>query len=431
VNKVKWISNCLLFLLFLSLLTLDVEAIPAFARQLGVKCQTCHFPNPPRLNNVGMTFRRMGYRLPDADENGNFILKTPSTDLATGFASVIAELEAEVEKAAADPTENRANLKLGEVEVFSAHALGPRLSYQGMFVLRNENGEAELETADVQYNVGTDTDAVLLRGGQLQTLWWQKVGHERLTDSTPLALAHGAAPPIGSFHGFALASIQSAAEITYTHNSLHEGSLSSTILTAMVLNGVNGEGEASSSRSGSGFDFLAQGYHLFGGDNTVGAFYYRGNTRFHGEHEGEEMNLAPLGLFRTFSEEPVDEEEAPIFKDTFDRFGIVGNYLIQQRLDFVAGVVIGKDDSTELEATIDNRGWFIEGDVSLKDRWSVSYRHDELDPNTDFSGDTVRADTISTRYQPMDYLLLTIEYQSLRTEEEDDYHVVGVVHFVF
>ena len=434
MNKFRGIQSFMLFFLLLCLLPFDLEAIPAFARQLGVKCQTCHYPNPPRLNNVGMTFRRMGYRMPDADENGNFILKTPSTDLALGFASIIAEIEAEVEKEAPSPEENRANISLGEVEIVSAHALGPRLSYQAMFELRSDEGEAELDLGDVQYNVGSDVNAVLLRGGLLQTLFWQKMDHERLTDSETFAIAHEAPSVIGSFHGFGLGTDQFAGELTYVHNRLRDGSLSSTILSAMILNGITHEGEHASSRSGSGFDFLAQGYHLFGASNTIGAFYYHGNTRFMAEEEvGGEEEMESLQVLQLSSEkqEPGEEEEGPVFKDTFQRFGIVGNYLIKERLDVVGGIVFGKDNSTELEQKIDNRTWFIETDISLKDRWSLSYRHDGLDPNTDFSGDTVQADTISTRYQPMDYLLLTLEYQSLRTEEEDDYHVLGLVHFVY
>ena len=41
------------------------EAIPAYARQLHASCRMCHNPVPPRLNNVGILFKRMGYRLPD------------------------------------------------------------------------------------------------------------------------------------------------------------------------------------------------------------------------------------------------------------------------------------------------------------------------------------------------------------------------------
>ena len=46
------------------------DAIPAFARQFNATCNMCHAPLPPRLNNLGITFKRLGYRLPDVDDQG-------------------------------------------------------------------------------------------------------------------------------------------------------------------------------------------------------------------------------------------------------------------------------------------------------------------------------------------------------------------------
>ncbi len=49
----------------------------------------CHAPLPPRLNNLGITFKRLGYRLPDADPQGNLILQeTPSRSLLDNFSLI-------------------------------------------------------------------------------------------------------------------------------------------------------------------------------------------------------------------------------------------------------------------------------------------------------------------------------------------------------
>lgn len=399
------------------------EAIPAFARQLNTKCHTCHFPNPPRLNNVGIVFKRMGYRLPDADDNGNLIFKTPEIHNALEFASVVANVEFEADKNPPAPEQNKSTLSLGEVELFGAHALGPRLSYLTMFELRNEEGEAELEVADVQYNLGSATDAFHLRGGRIQTLWWQKTDHEGLTLSMAPTIDEMGPAMIGSFAGFGLGQKQVAAEFGYTHNRLVEGSMTSTILSAMILNGVDVTGEQATRRSGSGYDFFAQGYQLFGSSNTAGGFYYHGNTRFGVEEVGPPMERP--GLRAQEGQEGVE-----IYKDSFDRYGFVGNYLIGGRADVLAGFVAGKDKSTELNMTINNQGWFIETDFSLAMEWSLSYRHDDLDPDTDFSGDNIKVDTVSTRYHVMDYLLLTLEFNSVRTEEKD-YSVIAQVKFTY
>jgi hypothetical protein len=398
----------LLLLVTISCFCVTVEAVPAFARQYNVKCQTCHFPNPPRLNTVGLLFRRMGFRLPDADDNGNLIFKTSDIQSALAFGSVVAEIEASHDKNAPSDTESKNNLTLGEVALFSAHSLPDNLSYWLLFLPRNDEGDAELEFGEMQYNFGKATDTFHVRGGKFLTLWWQKEDDEKITLNAPLALDEAAPSPVGSFPGFGLGASQSGGEFGYTHTSLVNGKLSSTILSASVLNGVNSEGEGAIQRSGDNFDFLAQGYHLFGSANSFGAFYYHGNTKFNGE------------------------EDESVFKDTFDRYGIVGNYWFKGRVDAMAGLIGGKDNSTELEAKINNRGWFIEGDVSASPKWSFSYRHDEADPDTSVSGDLIKADTISTRFHPIDNVLLTFEYYTTKPDQEErDYSIVGLVTLAY
>lgn len=396
----------LLVLIMLACFSVPSEAIPAFARQLNVKCQTCHFPNPPRLNNVGLVFRRMGFRLPDSDDDGNLIFKTPELPSALAFGSIIADLEVEHDKNAPSDTESNTNLTLGEVALFSAHALPDHLSYWLLFLPRNDEGDAEMEFGEMQYNMGSATDAYHLRGGKMLTLWWQKANDESITLNAPLALDEASPGPIGSFPGFGLGLSQSGAEFGYTHNHLADGKLSSTIVSATVLDGVNADGEATIQRAGTGLDFLAQGYHLFGSANSAGAFYYHGNTRFSGEEDA-------------------------VFKDTFDRYGIVGNYWVQNRVGVIAGYIAGKDKSTELGLTIDTRGWFIEPDISLSPKWSISYRHDGLDPDRDFTGDHVNADTVSTRFHPIDNVLMTLEYHNVRTGGVTDYSILGEVKLAY
>lgn len=68
------------------------EATPAYARRYNVACQTCHAPLPPRLNNVGILFRKLGFRMPDADDQGRFIIKAvPAHDIGEA-ASIVANV---------------------------------------------------------------------------------------------------------------------------------------------------------------------------------------------------------------------------------------------------------------------------------------------------------------------------------------------------
>lgn len=59
-------SKCTLVVVVLGILvaTHNANAMPNFARKLGVPCQTCH-STIPRLNEIGYKFRAAGFRLPE------------------------------------------------------------------------------------------------------------------------------------------------------------------------------------------------------------------------------------------------------------------------------------------------------------------------------------------------------------------------------
>jgi hypothetical protein len=63
----------LLLTIFLLLLTANSFAIPAFSRQYGTSCTTCHV-DFPKLNDFGKAFKDAGFKFPKGDED---FLKTP------------------------------------------------------------------------------------------------------------------------------------------------------------------------------------------------------------------------------------------------------------------------------------------------------------------------------------------------------------------
>ena len=50
--------------LALMLLALEAHATPRFARQTGQRCNVCH-RGVPRLNDIGLAFKKNGFRFPD------------------------------------------------------------------------------------------------------------------------------------------------------------------------------------------------------------------------------------------------------------------------------------------------------------------------------------------------------------------------------
>ncbi len=69
-NRIK--QTHLLALIFISASTLFIpqqsEAVPAFSRQTGMACASCHFQNFPTLNSFGRTFRAQGYTMRGAQK---------------------------------------------------------------------------------------------------------------------------------------------------------------------------------------------------------------------------------------------------------------------------------------------------------------------------------------------------------------------------
>lgn len=371
-------------------------ATPAYARRYGVMCQTCHAPLPPRLNNVGIAFRKLGFRMPDADEEGRLTIKTVPAHGIGEAASIVADVAARRDKEA-EPGENRTTFELSEVELVAGTAIGNRLSAQTMFVPWDE-GEIELENAEVQFNAGSARHQLVLRGGLMQTYLWQKANHGRLTLSTPLVFAPRAVEGVEPFEGFGLGANQIGAEVGYLFSSLKDGRLRSTMLTAAVLNGVNLEGEGALRNTTGGADLYLQALQLLGDRNTVGGFYYRG---------------------RTFLEAQPDEGLPEPSKSRFARYGLFGNYLLLKRLDLVAGGALGWDRSPLRTGDVRFAGLFAEVDAALTPRLVGIYRFDRVDPNRDEPDDEVRAHTLSTTFRADDHLYLTGEYAWLRRRGDE------------
>ena len=62
------VSLCFTFVLTVVLLTGSSYAIPAFSRQYGTSCTTCHI-DFPKLNDFGKAFKDAGFKFPKGDED--------------------------------------------------------------------------------------------------------------------------------------------------------------------------------------------------------------------------------------------------------------------------------------------------------------------------------------------------------------------------
>ena len=372
------------------------DGTPAHGRRYGVNCETCHAPLPPRLNNVGILFRKSGFRMPDADENGKFLLKTVSSHGWGDAVSIVGNAGIRRDDKVG-PGESRTTFELGEVELASGTAIGKHFSTQVM--LTWADGVAKVENLEAQVNLGSTEHQFTARGGLLQTYIWQKANHGSLTHSTPLLFDEAAVLGVGGFGGFGLGGNQLGAEVGYVYTHLADGKMSSTIVTAALLNGVNEAGERADRNTRGGADFYLQAVHLFGDRNTIGAFYYDGRT-----------TLDPTGA----------GDPAGPFRHRFARYGVMGNYLLFKRFDVVGGAALGTDRSEVLGTDARFRGFFGELDIQLTKRLICVYRYDDVDTDRDAENASVRAHTVSTTWQADDHVYLTGEYRWLRRPEGPD-----------
>jgi len=63
-QKVCLVGIALIFIITVFILSAhDAEAVPAFARQTGLSCSTCHFQHFPALNAFGRSFKAGGYTM--------------------------------------------------------------------------------------------------------------------------------------------------------------------------------------------------------------------------------------------------------------------------------------------------------------------------------------------------------------------------------
>jgi len=366
-------------------------ALPAFARQLNTKCSTCHAPVPPRLNNLGITFKRLGFRLPDSDDEGRLIVKDKPSRSALEDFSLIGDFRGE--SARGEPT----SFALDEVELMGGGALGKRLSYLAQVAY--EDGEVMAEGFEGQLLLGTPQRNVTTRFGLIGPLIWDKFGHQRLTISQP-AVAH-ARVPAGDFAGYRLHDAQGGVEVGVNFNALgaEGGTLRSTYLSAGVFNGLSqDEMEIGADENNDFKDVMLQALHLWGESSTLGGLWYRGTVTDIGEDR---------------------------FDDRLNRWALFGNYRLPTRTDVLAAVLFGRDDTTAEIGRIRSRSWFIEGSHPLTDRTAATLRYDRFEWNRDLPDDVLRGPTVGATHQFFDSLLVTAEYLGLkRGDEERDHQFV-------
>jgi hypothetical protein len=386
----------------------DAQATPAYARRFGVECATCHSPNPARLNNVGMVFRRAGFRLPDADESGNLTLKAMPAHTIGEALAIAGQADYNLTQSGS-PGTSKSSAQLSEVELIAGTSIGEKYSAQALLIPYNDEGSFNLENFEFQMNSGKPADQWIVRMGLAQPLLWQKGGHGSMTQSAPLILDEGAASPIGSFAGPGLGTMLPLAEVGFMHTKLEKGKLMSTWVSLAATNGYQGDGASARVHAGDGTDVLVQATQLMGSRNTANAFYYNGHTAYDTE------DPAVVGTSR----------------DRFDRYGVTASFAPMDPLDLVAGYVGGQDKSDELGLTLKTSGYYAELTGTIMPHWIACYRYDSVDPDTKTSKDSITANTLGTTYLLDDAVFLSAEWQEREQNSVKSHGVLARIRILY
>lgn len=365
---------------WLLLLPARSEAIPAFARQYHASCSMCHAPVPPRLNNFGILFKRMGYRLPDITDDGQLALKDkPSSSVFEDF-SLVGDFLGESSR------DQASALKLDELMALGGGAINKHLSYQAEFSYKD--GEVMLETLEGELFAGRPELNVTARFGVLVPEIWTKCNTQRLTVFTPLA--NSTRVPVGGFAGVALHDTQRGAEVGLNVNHVSSaGAIRSTFLSIGVYDGLS-QNDSGVQFDQRGFkDVVAQVVHLWGESHSVAALWYHGNAKY----------------------------GAGPFTDATDRLSLMGNYRLKIGTDLLAGVNFGRDRTNEpdVEDRVSSRGWFAEVNQAIGSKTAALVRYDRFDPDRASTQVRIDGPTFGVTHHLLDNLLLNAEYHGLKT----------------
>ncbi len=162
----KIIISIAAIFVFISVLSYDAYAIPAFARQYKLSCQTCHAP-VPRLKAFGDEFAGNGFVLEDK-ENSRYFVETGDQEL-----SLIRDFPVAVRFDLVG-SYNTANKKKGDfgtpynLKFLSGGSLAKDISYYFYFFFSERGEVAGVEDAYIMFNniFGVDLDLYI---GQFQT----------------------------------------------------------------------------------------------------------------------------------------------------------------------------------------------------------------------------------------------------------------------
>jgi hypothetical protein len=131
-KRLFWISAILFLMASLLYVPKEAEAVPAFARQTGLACNTCHFQHYPSLTAFGRAFKAGGFTMVGGQSliEGD-LLSLPSTL----NASLVTKIRYQKRNGDADTSDNKGELQFPDE---AALLIGGRIGEHVGFLLEGQ-----------------------------------------------------------------------------------------------------------------------------------------------------------------------------------------------------------------------------------------------------------------------------------------------------
>ncbi len=353
---VLFISICLLSIMFFPH---NSWAIPAWSRKYGSDCNMCHRPNVPRLNVVGHTFRKLGFRLedeigsePDYKEIGNYI-------------SMRGRMRYEYENP--DNAEATNEFKWHDATLFYAGPVTKNLS--AFFEAEWEDSDETNVVAQISWFIGTANRYLNIRAGQFHTI--SRVGWAGLDRPSGISTTNVFGSTLTTTPvPFKLKEDQQGLELAL-------GLTRDIRFIAQALNGVDGKGDGTwNSDNDQDKDFLIAYEHILDKNGSgITMLAYRGIW-----HQ-DENNPIFSGLTK------IDDNDNEF---EFYRYGATASLVIDicgaGYTEILGGVILSRDNAPSRHPTqtedVNGEAYFASIEQYFEDA-SIFARTDFVNPDTD------------------------------------------------
>lgn len=368
-------TNKLAALLAIALIAPSVmQAIPAWSRQAGASCISCHATPTWQLNSTGLNFLKNGHRAEPLKMDDGEIKWDHYLSLVWKGRAFYDDLDGS-RTGLANTQKPKTNFEQHSFSLYTGGAIADRFSYftelylsentgatSGGNVVQGDSARKKLAEAFIQYNHPLIDDTgetfVAFRAGEILPGILHVFGvGARSAEQRAIVLNEALAGNSNTYRPF---SRQQGLDATLVGKHFE--------VAAGILNGSD-TSTTNSIDADSHKDLFASALvNLDEQESAVGVFYY----------DGQFSNYTVKQDYST----------ALLFKNSFYRAGFLGRF-VREKYRMVGTYFAGEETLNAAGAKGKNAGYYVIADYNFNDTYGVFARYDRLDPNTDIGSNEV------------------------------------------